>query len=392
MTERKPPVPPEADLRGFPFMPLDVERLAQSDLAAIATGDEFRAAVLLWCAAWHQKPAGSVPDDDRVLAHLAGFGRNIDGWLEVKEVALRGFELCRDGRLYHLVLAAKVLEAWGRKESVSDARDVDRQRKKEWRDQKRLKKTTHGSQGRPADVQRTSSGQDKFEAEKKSLIEQHSRPPDVRVKSTGHSEVPTEKHSTEINVDSQNPESPTESTHASAGFDADVRSMRETKEVSKSHPLTPSPENPPGDDDLSIQNQFQVATRRLVDGFLEHREKLWPADPRLPATRTTLDSQARGFIEQGLTCKAALDALLPAMSREATKGKAPPNGLSASTKTSTSRLLHGLLTKGHTISASRSACIARLKRAAKLFLACSLMSLKADVLNCDESTPERIPL
>ena len=65
-----PLVPAEVDLRDFGFMPLDVLRLRDSDLAALANGEEFKAAVLLWCAAWHQVPAASLPNDDRLLARF----------------------------------------------------------------------------------------------------------------------------------------------------------------------------------------------------------------------------------------------------------------------------------------------------------------------------------
>jgi len=92
-------------------MPLDVARLMNSDLVAVASGEEFRAAVLLWCKSWHQVPAASLPNDDRMLAHLAGFGRDLKAWGEVKEMALRGFVLCDDGRLYHPVIAEKAIEA-----------------------------------------------------------------------------------------------------------------------------------------------------------------------------------------------------------------------------------------------------------------------------------------
>lgn len=106
-----PLTPSDLDLRNFAYMPLDVVRLRDSEIAVISSGEEFRAAVLLWCSAWHQVPAASLPDDDRVLASLAGFGRDLDGWMEVKEVALRGFVTCSDGRLYHPVIAEKALEA-----------------------------------------------------------------------------------------------------------------------------------------------------------------------------------------------------------------------------------------------------------------------------------------
>ena len=76
-----PLVSPEVDLRDFAFMPMDAVTLRDSDLATMATGDEFRAAVLLWCACWHQVPAASLPNDDRLLAKLAGYGRGVDDWL-----------------------------------------------------------------------------------------------------------------------------------------------------------------------------------------------------------------------------------------------------------------------------------------------------------------------
>lgn len=107
-----PPVPVDLDLRDFPFMPLDVLRLRDSDLATLATGEEFKAAVLLWCASWHQVPAGSVPKDERWLARHSGAG---SAWKKVREEALRGFVEHSDGRLYHVVVVEKALTSWQRK-------------------------------------------------------------------------------------------------------------------------------------------------------------------------------------------------------------------------------------------------------------------------------------
>jgi Protein of unknown function (DUF1376) len=91
-------------------MPLDVGRLIDSDLYAIATGDEFKAAVTLWAKSWNQVPAGSLPDDDRVLSHLSHTGCD---WSHIREVALRGWIKCSDGRLYHPVVCEKALDALG---------------------------------------------------------------------------------------------------------------------------------------------------------------------------------------------------------------------------------------------------------------------------------------
>ena len=109
-----PLVPAEVDLRDFGFMPLDVLRLRDSDLMALATGDEFKAAVSLWCVAWHQVPAGSLPDDDRLLARFSGAG---PAWRKLREGALRGFVKCSDGRLYHSTIAEKAREAWASKQA-----------------------------------------------------------------------------------------------------------------------------------------------------------------------------------------------------------------------------------------------------------------------------------
>lgn len=127
---------PDCDLRDFPFMPLDVVRLRDSDIAAISTGDEFRCAVLLWCASWHQIPASSIPDDDIVLAQLAGFGRVIKEWQKVRDGALKGWVKCDDGRLYHPVVAEKANEAWKSRIKYREKKEADRVRKAEERAKK----------------------------------------------------------------------------------------------------------------------------------------------------------------------------------------------------------------------------------------------------------------
>jgi hypothetical protein len=105
-----PPVPIDADLRHFPNMPLEVSRLRDSDIASVANPEVFRCAVMLWCAAWHQVPAGSLPADDATLARLAGLGRDLRTWKRLRIEVLRGFQEFSDGRLYHRVLCEKVIE------------------------------------------------------------------------------------------------------------------------------------------------------------------------------------------------------------------------------------------------------------------------------------------
>lgn len=104
--------PPDADLQDFPFMPLHVARLRDSDLAAEGDPEGCWYAVLLWAAAWHQLPAGSLPDNDAVLTKLCGLGRDTKTFRKHRQDALRGFVVCDDGRLYHPVIAEQVMAGW----------------------------------------------------------------------------------------------------------------------------------------------------------------------------------------------------------------------------------------------------------------------------------------
>jgi hypothetical protein len=104
----QPLTPADCELREFPFMPLEVKRLLTSETWILGTGDERAAAITLWLESWHQVPAASLPDNDRMLDHLS----QAKNWKKVKAHALRGWVRCSDGRLYHAVVAEKALEAW----------------------------------------------------------------------------------------------------------------------------------------------------------------------------------------------------------------------------------------------------------------------------------------
>lgn len=104
----RPLVPGDCDLAGIEYIAIDM-KLFDSDLNAMSTGDEFKAAMNLYGATYRRVPAGSLPNDDRMLAFLSGAG---DRWRKVRDVALRGWVLCSDGRLYHPRTAERVLFAW----------------------------------------------------------------------------------------------------------------------------------------------------------------------------------------------------------------------------------------------------------------------------------------
>lgn len=112
-----PITPVDCDLRDFPFMPLDITRLFNSEFHARASDAEWRAGLTLWLKSFHQVPAGSVPDDDVSLARLAELGRDVKAWKKVRATALHGWIKCSDGRFYHPVVAEKAAEAWTGKKS-----------------------------------------------------------------------------------------------------------------------------------------------------------------------------------------------------------------------------------------------------------------------------------
>jgi uncharacterized protein YdaU (DUF1376 family) len=146
-----PPVPAHADCRAFPYMPLDTERLLMSDLALTCSLEVLGAAVLLWAAAWHAVPAGSLPAEDAALAHLARAGAR---WHGIKGAALRGFVLCSDGRLYHPVVCEKVRNAMRAQARAEDERALDAARKRRARAARALKDAF----ARPPDVRGMSGG------------------------------------------------------------------------------------------------------------------------------------------------------------------------------------------------------------------------------------------
>lgn len=150
-----PFVPAEVDLRDFPYMALHVAQLLDSETWLLATGDEAKAAVTLWCKAWHQRPAASLPNDDRILAALSGAGTK---WKKVKEVALRGFTLCSDGRLYHKTIAETALDAWASKVSQRErTRAATEAREKKRRERERAENGADEQR----DVQRSNASDDK---------------------------------------------------------------------------------------------------------------------------------------------------------------------------------------------------------------------------------------
>lgn len=114
----RPPVPLDADMAGFD-MPVDTQRIMDSDLMACGDDAAIVAAHRLWYRAWRQIPASSMPDNDRQIAFMAGYPSGGKMWRRIRERALKGFVKCSDGRLYHLVIADYVFNTLTRKKRQS---------------------------------------------------------------------------------------------------------------------------------------------------------------------------------------------------------------------------------------------------------------------------------
>jgi hypothetical protein len=131
MTETvlSPPIAADVELTDFQFMPLEILRLRRSKAWLICKRRPELAFYMinLWTAAWHERPAGSLEDDDDVLADLSMCPPK--EWPKVKEDALRGWIKCDDGRLYHPVVVEKVRDAWKSKMTHAYDRECGRLRK-----------------------------------------------------------------------------------------------------------------------------------------------------------------------------------------------------------------------------------------------------------------------
>mgnify|MGYP000267042823 FL=1 len=108
-------------------MPLECQRLLDSDTWGKSTPGEFKAAIGLWCKSWGQVPAGSIPNDDEILRKWLGMSP--DEWAVDKLGAMRGFVLCSDGRWYHPVVCEKAREAMPGRHEFQAKRSASAERK-----------------------------------------------------------------------------------------------------------------------------------------------------------------------------------------------------------------------------------------------------------------------
>lgn len=123
---RAAPYPPDTRAKGWRFE-LDMERFKESDTWLRARDAITRGLLLLlWAEAWGRRPAGSLPNDDELIAGLLGLSD--EEFRARRHVLMRGWWLADDGLLYHDVLVERVREMTSRRRSDA-ARQANRRAK-----------------------------------------------------------------------------------------------------------------------------------------------------------------------------------------------------------------------------------------------------------------------
>jgi len=281
-----PLTPPDCDLRGYEFMPLFGSRLFTSEFNEKASDAEFRAGIKLWWAAWQQCPAGSLPDDDNALCRYADLGRDLRTWKRIKQVALRGFIKCSDGRLYHKLLCEEARSAYAR-------RVKERERKAELRSARRnlsSSETTKDVQMSCGTGDGTSAGQDAGHPADRTRTEPGTSRVDRDRTETGQDKVslPSEAPTRELALFVEVPKvpRPTKEAEAPAELEAAFAEFwaayptHAGKDMAKRNFFAAAQGRLPRKDQRGPGHHQPVPVRDMIEGALRYREQVrnWPAD------------------------------------------------------------------------------------------------------------------
>jgi uncharacterized protein YdaU (DUF1376 family) len=125
-TDSRPaPYPADTRAKGWRFE-LDMERFKESDTWLKArTGARRAMLLLLWAEAWQQKPCGTLPNDDEMVATMLDM--EPEEFASHRAVLMRGWWLADDGRFYHDVLVDRVLAMLAKREK--DAKRIAAKRR-----------------------------------------------------------------------------------------------------------------------------------------------------------------------------------------------------------------------------------------------------------------------
>lgn len=119
-TLQAPLVPPEVNVATFPWAPVPLGYFLLHQLALEPAAEPFRVLVLLLAHSWREQPTTSLPNDELRLAAMAGFGRNLSAWMEVRDAAMKDWILASDDRWYHPEFSKWAMQAWESKRRSED--------------------------------------------------------------------------------------------------------------------------------------------------------------------------------------------------------------------------------------------------------------------------------
>jgi uncharacterized protein YdaU (DUF1376 family) len=88
-------MPKDEEAPSFQFYPDDF--VSDGKVEAMTT-EEVGAYILLLCKAWREKPAGTIPNDDKILARWTRMSQS--RWLDCKPAVLCPFKACNGGARY----------------------------------------------------------------------------------------------------------------------------------------------------------------------------------------------------------------------------------------------------------------------------------------------------
>jgi len=123
-----PPYPADTCTKGWRFE-LDLQRVWRSDTWALCPADIRPWLYQIWAVAFEQTPAGSMPDDDALIAAHIGMDARL--FQANRDYLVRGFRRHSDGRLYHPVVSERVLALIGYRVKEAERKAAYRARMQE---------------------------------------------------------------------------------------------------------------------------------------------------------------------------------------------------------------------------------------------------------------------
>jgi|GEM_PF-6362499 len=273
--------PADADLTEFTFIPLEIGRLKQSKAWLVCKRRPELAfySLNLWMHAWHQIPAGSIEDDDDVIADAAKCDPK--QWGKVKKDVMRGWVL-HQGRFYHPFLCKLVIEKWTDRLIHRWERECDRIRK------------------------------ENKNREKKNLEPIQFPPKPVR-KADGSA---TEIHKPSARIPAEN------ALKGKGEGEGKGESLQQAAEnLSAGKPSEPGP---------AQALHRDTPARRIMLRFEALRAELWPNDPSFAAPSLTLIEQAVALLDGNHALEPViLETMERGMRKASLDGDPAPNSLKA---------------------------------------------------------------